>query len=265
MGRSHHLSLAFVLASLAIPSSQSSAQTVEARLPLAAGEVRVEIVAVGVDRSPATKVVLTGTLVTRGDTITAARAANVALFDKVITAVRAVGGKVNDVRIIPPTRTMGFIGNEAFDPSVFGDEGVEPAAIPALAAARKPVVSNTIEVRIPNAALYEKIRDALELAGAKSVSPPVYSLLDDAPARRAAKADAVRNAQNDARAYADALGMRIERIIRITEAGDSGNFGGMMQTAYQQMWQAFGGTNDAVLGEVRTTQAVSVEFVLLPK
>jgi uncharacterized protein len=227
-------------------------------------EVQVQIASTGFVISLANKVTVLAQITSKGESVTDARAANTALFDKVMAAVKRAGAETSGVRIVPPTRAMGFVGNEQFDPEAFEAMAAgSPAA--AMAPAKKQSITNMVEVRLPNAGLYEKVRDALEMSGAKSVSGPIYMLSDDSAARRAAKADALMRAQVDAKSYADPLGLKIVRILRIAESGNAGDFASMMQNAYQQMAGQPGGSREPVLGEIKTTQSISVEFILGPK
>jgi uncharacterized protein YggE len=226
-------------------------------------EVQLQVAATGFSITAADKVTVVARITSKGETVADARTANTLLFDKVMAAVARAGAPTNGVRIVPPTRAMGFVGNEQFDPEIF-EEAMGGSPVAAMAAKPKPSITNMIEVRLPNATLYEKVRDALESSGAKSVSGPNYQLSDDGEARRAAKADALKRAQVDAKSYADPLGMKIARISRITEGG-VGDFASMMQNAYQQMANQSVGSREPVLGEVKTVQSISVEFVLMPK
>ncbi len=227
-------------------------------------EVQLQIASTGFVISPADKATVLAQLTTWGETVADARVTNTVLFDKVMAAVKRAGAETSGVRIVPPTRAMGFVGNEQFDPEAF-EAMAAGNPVAAIAPPKKQSITNMVEVRLPNAGLYERVRDALEKSGAKSVSGPIYTLSDDSAVRRAAKADALTRAQADAKSYADPLGLKIVRISRIAESGNVGDFASMMQNAYQQMAGQQGGSREPVLGEIKTTQSISVEFVLSPR
>ena len=253
--------VALIAAFAAVCPAAASAQATPAPPALVPGEVVVRIASIGVDRSPATKVAIGATLITSADTIAAARTANAALFDKVVGAVQAAGGDARKVRVVPPARTLGFIGNEMPDVEAIMAAGND--APREMRPNPRRTVTNRIEVQLPDYSLFEKVRDAMETAGATSVGGPVLALSDDAPARRAARADAVKKAKVDAQSYADTLGLRSVRLVRINEAGTGDEMGGMMQSFMQ--FANLGGGLETAPGIVSTSQIVSVEFVLGPK
>lgn len=77
--------------------------------------------------------------------------------------------------------------------------------------------TRTITVRLSDVGRIESVRAAAEAAGAEEISGPVYSLADPGPARRQARIQALAGARADAEAQAAAMGMRVARIVRITE------------------------------------------------
>lgn len=230
---------------------------------LLAGQVEVRIVAVGIDLAPATKITLSARISSKGDTVALARAANGKLFDDVCAAIQKAGGDAHKVRIIPPARGLGFVGNAPFESDDLSEmaQGQQLPTVPK----PRPTISNSIEITLPDVALYEKIRDAMEAAGAKDVSGPTYALIDDTNARRAAKADAIHRAERDAQTYADTLGLKIVRLTRVFESGSNGgDFAGAAQL-YQQFSSQFLGETDATGARVKTTQTIVATFVLAPK
>jgi uncharacterized protein len=62
-----------------------------------------------------------------------------------------------------------------------------------------------------------RIERALRDTGATQVTGPTYELVDDSAARRSARAQAIAAARADAEAYAESLGMRVLRVVRVTE------------------------------------------------
>jgi uncharacterized protein YggE len=214
------------------------------------GELLLEIDAGGASHMPADQAMLRVPLISRGGTSTEARQANEALGARLLSAARSAGIRDADARIVPASGTRwGFVGNEAYENFA--------AAAPDIQ--RTSVASTLLEIRLRDPSRFDALRAALERAGAEDVPDPDYSLEDDIAARRAAKADALRNARAEAEAYARTLGMRVVRIIRVSERGNA-SFGDSegLQILYRQMMGAKSGRADDVETDVR----ISVDFAL---
>ncbi len=250
----------FLLTGLLVSASPLWSESF-APVVLKPGEVSVQIAAIGIDRSPATKVTISATIATSAATLVAARAANIALFDRVVTAVERAGGGTRAVRIIATARDMGFDEETELKMFDVGQSGLPGNVKPN--PTKNVNLRNRIEVTIPDVVLYAKIRDAVETAGAKFVSQPVYALIDDSAARRSAKQAAIKNAQIDAQAYADALGVRVARIVRIDESR-SNDFATFLALGVAGM-PARNGDFDETTGQIKTLQSATIEFVLAPK
>lgn len=242
------------------PSLSAQVQTT----PLAANEVLLQIHAKGSVRSPAQLVSLVVYLQTNGPTPAAARAKNAEMFEEMIAALKKAGGDPNRVRVLGPTRSMGFIGNEAY---ARGDgEGAGLAMLAARAdiepPAKPPIkVDNQIEVQFTDVSLIDKIRDGIEATGAKVASLPMFSLFDDAECNRQARAQAISKAQEMARSYAAALGFPAIRLVRVSDQG-SGIDG---PTSIDEMMQQMSGTNNVPVGQVETNSYIWADFALGPK
>lgn len=75
----------------------------------------------------------------------------------------------------------------------------------------------TITLRLRDIDRVAAIRAALEAAGADNVALPIYSLTERSAARREAQARALAAARVDAESYAAHAGMRLARVVRISE------------------------------------------------
>jgi uncharacterized protein len=247
---------------LAVLGSAAPASAQTATLALNPGEATVLIVATGSVTSPATRITTTAQLTTRGETRAIARAANAALFDKVVDALRRAGGDASRVSIVPPGQALGMMAEAAMDDAMLGIDDGELAAELPISKARLPMVRNTISITFSDAALYPKIRDAIEAAGAKSVSPLAYALSDNSTAKKAAKLAALANAQADAKIYADALGLRVVRVLRVAEDTDP------QSTVQREMMEVFARSSGSLgidPGQIKTSHMLTVEFILAPQ
>jgi uncharacterized protein YggE len=95
------------------------------------------------------------------------------------------------------------------------------------------------------------------------VPPPDYELADDRAARRAAKADALAKAKEEADAYAAMLGMRVSRLLRVGERGAADMTDPSEILAYVKAARAGGGVTDE--RKVETTVRLAVDYALVPR
>ena len=233
----------------ALAAAGVSAQPVSTA-PLSRSELLLEIDAVGTSRATADRIFSLIQLNATGSTAAEARAALAALRQRVIAAARSAGAAADDIRTVHPRGPFGFTGNEAVEMTV--------------AMAGQPEVrreSETLELRITDISDFERIRSAIEAAGAQSVTDPLHALTDAAAARRAARDDGIRRARADAEAYARLLGMRVVRVVRVSErtTGESASIEFM--EAMVRRFQMEGSPEP----ELETKVQVSVDFALAPQ
>ena len=79
-------------------------------------------------------------------------------------------------------------------------------------------VSNRVSVKLRDIQETGEVLDALVVAGATNLSGPSFSIEDDEAAKEAARASAVKRAQERAMAYAKLYGYDDVRILSISEA-----------------------------------------------
>lgn len=216
-------------------------------LELLPGEALVSVEAEGRHVSrPDTMTIGAGT-VTTGATAAEAVAANNALAQRLIAAVRAAGIDPRDVRTT----------NFAVEPR-FENPREEPGARPPRIVGY--VVENRVQIRLRNLRDADAVISRLFEAGANSVGGPLFSLGDDREARRAAERAAVAEARAEAESYAAAVGRRLGRLLRVsdrrawTESGDEVRYvtGSRIPTPLEP-------------GEIVTRATVHVDFALAPE
>jgi uncharacterized protein YggE len=78
-------------------------------------------------------------------------------------------------------------------------------------------LSSGVEVRLRNLDKVAELTQALHEAGVEIYADPVYAPGDQSAARRTARAEAMATARADAEAYAASLGLRVVRVVRVTE------------------------------------------------
>lgn len=222
---------------------------------LASGEVLLEIDAVGKVRVPADRITLSVLYEGQGSSLGEARRAAEQTKLRLIEAAKAVGVLPEDIKPDPPTTRIGFVGNEAIDPSESGWTVYAPKNAP-------KSFGDQLEVLLRDVAQLEKVRRALEGAGATNVRGPNFVLVDDTRARRLAKADALRRAREEAEAYANASNMRVARVIRISERATSDT---VRMSAIQDFMQLLGASPSGQDSAVEVRAVVGVDFALAPK
>lgn len=176
---------------------------------LAAGEVLVEIDATGRSVAPAHRARLVVTVSGRAATAQDERRDVEAKVARATAAARAAGVAAADINPHPGLTRIGFIGNGA------PEDYEMPAPIVQSESAIERRALRMLDIVVRNPAAAERVRDALEETG--SVVVLGYEGADGDAARRTARADAFRRAVADAEALATAAGMRVARVLRISE------------------------------------------------
>jgi uncharacterized protein YggE len=192
-------------AALILPlAAPAAAQTIM----LAPGEVLLKVQAQGVARSRPDLMSLTAGAVTTGRTPREALAANNQLANRLVEAVRAQGVAAADVR------TEELSVQPQFARSNGDSDNQLSSRITGY------VAKNSLALTVRDLSKGAGLVDALFQAGANKVEGPTFFLSDPAPARRQARQAAVAAALDQATAYAEALHMRISRVLQVSERGD---------------------------------------------
>lgn len=241
------LVIALALAAAAAPALAQRVSTA----PLAAREVLLEIDAIGAVRTPADRTVLLVQLQATGANAAAARADLAAREERLVAAAVAAGVARSDIGEPRSDGLMGLVNNEALVQAGAGQAGPE----------EEQTARKSLEVAIVDRSAIERIRAALETAGGR-VTGPSYMLTDDIAARQAARARALTRARADADAYARSLGMRVGRIVRVSERATMDTASAdMVQTMMRRFMGSLGGPDP----DIETSIRVSVDFALLPQ
>jgi len=235
-----------VVAALALAlAGAASAQS--APLELRAGEVLLEVESVGSELSRPDVMTVEAGVVTVASTATGAASANRDLARRLIDAIRGMGVAPADVR------TAALSVMPQFDRQVRERTG-QPGIIGYTA-------TNQIDVRLRDLDRAPGILDAMLAAGANRVAGPNFALADDATARRTARQRAVAEARAEAEDYAAALGMRVSRVLRVSERS-AGHYGESREIVVSG--SRISGT-PIEPGQVRTEVRIWVDFVLAPQ
>ena len=179
--------------------------------PLAPGEILLEVNATGIARTRASQATISATIRSSAASQDEAEALNRDKAARISAAAHAAGVAAADIVVNSP-------------PTVFVPVPTPP---PVVTPTPRPPAGNreegrrtahaTVAVTVRDLARLDALRRALLDAGASNVSATAFTLPDDRDARRAARVDAVAAARVDAEAYAQSLGLRVLRIVRVTE------------------------------------------------
>lgn len=152
-------------------------------------------------RAPDIATLSTG-VVTQATDANAAMRDNAQRMDRVMATLRAAGIAERDIQ------TSGINLN----PQYKYVDGAPPAITGYQA-------SNTVNLKVRDLARLGKVLDALVAQGANQINGPSFGIDKPEAALEEARIAAVRKAQAMARTYADALGLRVLRVVSINEGG----------------------------------------------
>jgi hypothetical protein len=199
--------LAGLAAALALAPLPAGARAQDVAIGLAPGEALMKVEARG-ERLVRPDVMGIGAgVVTTGRSAKEALAANAALANRLLAAVRSAGVEPRDVQTSELSVTPQF---ERERGAANDDEDGVRRII-------GYVARNRIDLRLRNLGRAPEIVNALFEAGANEVRGPTFDIQDPEPAIRAARFAAVARARAEADTYAEALGMKVSRVLRVSE------------------------------------------------
>lgn len=255
------LAAGFALAAL-VAGSPALAEGPVSTHPLTANEVLLEVSAQGTARARADRAQIVVQVTGRGSSDAEAAAALAGALDRVRQAASAAGiapGDIGAVRASSMASLMSMAGTSATAQSIdipdpLGDESQAPA---------EPEVtkSRAIQVTVRDPAGLAALRSRLQSLDVGSVEA-YYELSENAPARQEARANALAQARAQAEGYASAMGMRIVRVVRVSERISAE---GMGVEAYRSLMEMFLSAAGADNEHVEAAVDVSVDYALAPR
>lgn len=154
-------------------------------------------------RVPDVATISTG-VVTQAADANAAMRANAVQMDKVMAAIRAAGIAERDVQTSGINLNPQYRYAENQPPTITGYQA-----------------SNTVNVKVRDLSKLGRVLDAFVASGANQVNGPSFEVDKPEEAYDEARLAALQKAQARAKTYADALGLRVRRIVSISEGGAS--------------------------------------------
>lgn len=242
-----------VLASL--PTTLSA----QALTSLEPNQTLLEIQATGEVFVAPDQAAVTGGVVTFAPTSREAADANAREMRKLVDALRAAGVDARDIQ------TQNLSLNPQFN---YNRSDGAPPDITGYQA------NNNVIVRVRDVKKAADLLTVMFEAGANNVYGPNFGLTDSDAAIAAARLDAVANARQQAQTYADAFGMRIVKVARISERGNRAEYGPIVVTSARLATADVAppppppspvSRTSVQIGEMQQVVTVFVDYVLEPK
>jgi len=249
------LSAGIGLTLLLVAGTVASAQNPVATVPLAVGEVLLELNNTGTAMARADSVEIGVYIPVEGADEDARTRQYRRAVDRISAAVRAAGGEITADELASFDAMVNAVDidiNSTVDMNV-GMDTVYPTSAGGFAT-----------VRLRNLARLDQLTRGIQAAGGE-INSTNYRVSDDSAARRQARDNAIAAARAEAESYAATLGMRVARIVRVTERTQVDFFemmtgsGEAMNVAMAQMTGAMDGR------EIPTASRVGVDFILVPR
>lgn len=198
------LLLAIALCALA---TAATAQTPAAGSPAISGDGTLLSVSAQAEVSRVPDVAtLSAGVVTRASDANAAMRANAAQMDKVMAAIQAAGIARRDIQTsrlnLNPQYSPRDTGQDENTPTITGYEA-----------------NNTVNLKVRDIGKLGKVIDALVASGANQINGPSFEVDKPEAGYDEARRAALDKAQVRASMYAKSLGMRVLRIVSISEGG----------------------------------------------
>ena len=243
--------LKFALAPLVLALSLPGVALAHADQPtIAAANTLLTLTAEGRSARVPDMAVFSAGVTSQGKTAGEAMSANAADMNRVIAALKKAGIADKDVQ------TSSINLNPIYGQPVVGPNGQvvqEPRIVGYQA-------NNSVTVRSRDIKGFGKVLDALVGAGANQISGPAFQLSDPTAANDEARVMAIKAARTRADLYAKAAGLRVVRIVSITEGGGYSP----PQPMYAKAMMADAGSTPVSAGEVEAAVSVTVQFELAP-
>lgn len=247
-----YLFAAGALAAVGLAPGIAMAQTASIVPAIAQGSTLLTVSADGRSTRTPDLAVFSAGVTTQGATAGEAMSANAAAMNKVFAALRKAGIADKDVQ------TSNINLNPVYGQPVIGPNGQvtqEPRIIGYQA-------NNSVSVMQRNLKAMGGVLDALVAAGANNVNGPSFQVDDVDAAQDEARVAAMTKARARANLYAKAAGLRVVRVISISEGG--GYAPPPMPVMYAKAAMADAAPTPIAVGEVESQINVTVQFELAP-
>lgn len=244
-------SLKFVLAPLALALAlPGAAMANDLQTPIAATSTLLTVSADGKTSRVPDLAVFNAGVTSQGATAGAALSANSADMTRVIATLKKAGIADKDIQ------TSQISLNPIYGQHVVSPNGMvtqEPKIVGYQA-------TNTVSIRSRDIKNFGKVLDALVASGANQVNGPSFQIAEPDAATDEARVSAMKAARARADLYARAAGLRVVRIVSISESGGYSP----PQPIYAMAVRAKADSTPISAGEVEAQVSVTVQFELAP-
>jgi uncharacterized protein YggE len=234
-----HLALAPLLSlSLALGASMTAhAQTVPTAV--ASDATLLNVSAQAEARRVPDVATLSAGVVTQAVDGNSAMRENAVQMDKVMAAIKAAGIAERDIQTsgINLNPQYRYAENEA--PKITGYQA-----------------SNTVSLKVRDITKLGKVLDSLAAQGANQINGPSFEIDQPEPVYDEARLAALKKAQARAETYAKTLGLRVRRIVSISEGGQGG-----FRPAPMMMMRSAKAEMDTAVSPGETTLSVNLDVV----
>lgn len=243
--------LALALASM---TGTAMAQTVSPVPMIAQGNTLLSVSAEGKTSRRPDMATFSAGVASTGKTAGEAMAANAADMNRVVAALKKAGIADKDIQTSNLSLNPIYADNSRTPPDAYGQQ--LPRIIGYSA-------NNNVTVKQRNVAEFGKVIDTLVAAGANQVNGPSFEVDDSDAATDEARIEAMKKARARAELYARAAGLRVVRIVSISEGG---GYTPPMPVMYARAAAADmgGGPTPVQAGQVELSAGVNVLFELAP-
>ena len=246
--------LTFLLAPLALTLALPVAAQAQiaGQPPVAPNATLLSLTAQGKSTRTPDLAVFNAGVVTQGVTASEALSANAAAMNRVIATLKKAGIADRDIQ------TSQISLNPVYSQPEYGPNGI-PRQEPRITGYQ---AVNNVTIRSRNVAGFGKVLDALVASGANQVNGPSFQMAEPAAAMDEARLDAMKSARARAELYARAAGLRVVRIVSISEGGGFSP----PQPVYMRAMkaEAAAAPTPIAVGEVEAEVSLSVQFELAP-
>lgn len=243
--------LTFLLAPLALTFAlPAAAQSQVGQPSIAASSTLLSLTAQGKSTRVPDLAVFNAGVVTQGLTASEALSANSTAMNRVISTLKKAGIADKDIQ------TSQISLNPVYSQPEYGPNGM-PRQEPRITGYQ---AVNSVTIRSRNVTGFGKVLDALVASGANQVNGPSFQIAEPAAALDEARLDAMKDARARAELYARAAGLRVVRIVSISESGGVAP----PQPVYMRAMKADAAPTPIAVGEVEAEVNLSVQFELAP-
>lgn len=231
--------IVLVMAGLAAQAIPAAAQGETAA---AIDGTRLEVVATGESRQAPDIVSINAGVVTEAQTAQTAIQQNARRMQAVLAALRGAGIAERDIRTASLNLSPRYDYQNQQEPRLIGYSA-----------------SNQLAIRFRDIERTGPIIDALVAQGVNQINGPSLGIENPDEALDAARRDALTTARHRADLYASALGMRVARVVSISENGAASP---PMPVAFRVRAEAADASTQIVPGEQALNVTLSVVYIL---